>query len=246
MSGHSKWSQIKRKKAITDNKRGGMISKHLALITAAVRSGGSGDPSANLSLKNVLAAAKTDRVPVDNIAKAIERALGGGEGSQLEEVVYEGYGPNGVAVMVYALTDNRNRTAPEVRHAFTKHGGSMSGGVAWMFERKGLITLPKNDDATQELAIELGADDLDAYDDDGEPRLDVYTAFGDLNAVAEGFRAKKLEPLVVEFTSTVENTVELEPDDVGKVVKLLEALEDLDDVQKVYSNVDLENLAVEA
>jgi YebC/PmpR family DNA-binding regulatory protein len=246
MAGHSKWAQIKRKKAINDNRRGAMVSKHLALITAAVRSGGSGDPAANLALKNALAAAKTDKVPADNIQRAIDRALGGGEGGNLEEVVYEGYGPAGVALMVYALTDNRNRTGPEVRHAFTKHGGNMSGGVAWMFERKGLITLPKNDDATQELAIELGADDLDAYDDDGEPRLDVYTAFADLNAVAEGFRARGLEPLVAEFTSIAANTVDLESDDVGKVVRLLETLEDLDDVQKVYSNVNLENATIEA
>ena len=246
MAGHSKWAQIKRKKAVNDNRRGAMVSKHLALITAAVRSGGSGDPAANLALKNALAAAKTDKVPADNIQRAIDRALGGGEGGNLEEVVYEGYGPAGVAIMVYALTDNRNRTGPEVRHAFTKHGGNMSGGVAWMFERKGFITLAKNDDATQELAIELGADDLDAYDDDGEPRLDVYTAFADLNAVAEGFRAKNLEPLVAEFTSIAANTVELSSDDVGKVVRLLETLEDLDDVQKVYSNVNLENATVEA
>ena len=246
MAGHSKWAQIKRKKAVNDNRRGAMVSKHLALITAAVRSGGSGDPSANLSLKNVLAAAKTDKVPADNIARAIERALGGGEGSNLEEVVYEGYGPAGVAIMVYALTDNRNRTAPEVRHAFTKHGGNMSGGVAWMFERKGLITLGRDDDATQELAIELGADDLDSYDDDGEPRLDVYTAFTDLNAVAEGFRAKGYEPLVVEFTSVAANTVSLEPTDAAKVLRLLEVLEDLDDVQNVYSNANLDEVTVEA
>jgi YebC/PmpR family DNA-binding regulatory protein len=246
MAGHSKWAQIKRKKAVNDNRRGAMVSKHLALITAAVRSGGSSDPAANLALKNALAAAKTDKVPADNIQRAIDRALGGGKGGNLEEIVYEGYGPAGVAVMVYALTDNRNRTGPEVRHAFTKHGGNMSGGVAWMFERKGLITLPRNDDATQELAIELGADDLDAYEDNGEPRLDVYTAFADLNAVAEGFRARSLEPLVAEFTSVATNTVDLSNDDLGKVMRLIESLEDLDDVQNVYSNVNLENATIEA
>jgi YebC/PmpR family DNA-binding regulatory protein len=136
MAGHSKWKQIKRKKAVNDNRRGASVSKHLAAISAAVRAGGSGDPAGNLGLKNALAAAKTDKVPTDHIARAIERALGSGEGSQLEEVVYEGYGVGGVAVLVYALTDNRNRTAPEVRHAFSKYGGNMSGGVAWMFERQ--------------------------------------------------------------------------------------------------------------
>jgi YebC/PmpR family DNA-binding regulatory protein len=243
MAGHSKWAQIKRKKAVTDKRRGAMYSKHLAAITAAVRSGGSGDPAANLSLKNSLSLAKRDGVPVDNINKAIEKALGGGEGSSLDEVVYEGYGPAGVAVMVYALTNNRNRTVGEVRHAFTKYGGNMSGGVAWMFNRQGLITLPKNDEATQELAIDLGADDFEAYDDDGEPRLDVYTAFEDMLTVAEGFRKAGLEPISAEFTSVTENMVALDAGDAGKVERLLEALEELDDVQNVYSNADLEALA---
>ena len=242
MAGHSKWKQIKRKKAVNDNRRGASVSKHLAAISAAVRAGGSGDTAGNLGLKNALAAAKTDKVPTDHIARAIERALGSGEGSQVEEVVYEGYGVGGVAVLVYALTDNRNRTAPEVRHAFSKHGGNMSGGVAWMFERQGLITLDKNDDATQELAIELGASDLEVYHEEGEPRLDVYTSFADMNAISEGFRAQKLEPLVVEFTSTAANTVDISLDDTAKVLKLLEALEDLDDVQNVYSNANLDDV----
>ena len=247
MAGHSKWAQIKRKKAVNDNRRGAVISKHLAAIIAAVRSGGSGDPAANLALKNAVAAAKSDTVPQDNINRAIERALGSGEGSNLEEVVYEGYGPAGVALMVYALTDNRNRTAGEVRHAFSKHGGNMSGGVAWMFERKGLIVLPTASDEAQELAIELGADDFESYEDeDGNPRLDVYTPFGELYAIAEGFRARRIEPLSVEFTSVAQNTVDLAADDAGKVVRILEALEDLDDVQNVYSNANLENVSVEA
>jgi YebC/PmpR family DNA-binding regulatory protein len=243
MAGHSKWAQIKRKKAVTDKKRGAMYSKHLAAITAAVRSGGSGDPAANLSLKNALSLAKRDGVPVDNINKAIDKALGGGEGANLDEVVYEGYGPAGVAVMVYALTNNRNRTVGEVRHAFTKYGGNMSGGVAWMFNRKGLITLGKNDEATQELAIDLGADDLEAYDDDGEPRLDVYTTFEDMLSVAEGFRKAGVEPISAEFTSVTDNMVALDASDAGKVERLLEALEELEDVQNVYSNADLEALA---
>jgi YebC/PmpR family DNA-binding regulatory protein len=242
VAGHSKWAQIKRKKAVNDNRRGAMISKHLAAIQAAVRSGGSGDPAANLALKNSLAAAKIDGVPADNINRAIERAVGGGEGSSLEEVVYEGYAPAGIAVMVYALTDNRNRTASEVRHAFAKYGGNMSGGVAWMFERKGLIVLPTDSEAAQELAIELGAEDFEA--DDG--RLEVYTAFSDLYPIAEGFRAKGIEPEVAEFTSLASNNIDLSDEDAAKVMRALEALEDLDDVQNVYSNANLDNVGVEA
>ncbi len=241
MAGHSKWAQIKRKKAVNDNKRGAMWAKYLKSIGAAVRQGGSGDPSANLALKNVLTLAKRDGVPADNITRAIEKALGGGEGTSLDEVIYEGYGPAGVAVMVYALTDNRNRTAGEVRHAFTKYGGNMSGGVAWMFLRKGLVTLPKNDEVTQDLAIELGADDFESYEENDQPRLDVYTAFTDMNAVADGFRKKNLEPIAIEFVSIAANTTEVSPEDAAKVLRFLEAVEDLDDVQNVYSNANLDS-----
>jgi YebC/PmpR family DNA-binding regulatory protein len=240
MAGHSKWAQIKRKKAVTDKKRGAMYSKHLAAISVAVRNGNSGDPAANLSLKNALSLAKRDGVPADNISNAIKKALGGGEAAQLDEVIYEGYAVAGVAVLVYGLTNNRNRTAGEVRHAFTKHGGNMSGGVAWMFLRKGLITLGQNDDDTQLMAMDLGADDFEIYDDDGQPRMDVYTAFADMINVAEGFRKAGLEPISVEFTSLAENMVEVSAEDAPKVERLLEALEELDDVQSVYSNANLE------
>ncbi len=245
MAGHSKWSQIKRKKAVTDKKRGAMYSKHLAAITAAVRSGNSGDPTANLGLKNALSLAKRDGVPADNIANAIKRALGGGEGVQLDEVVYEGYGPAGVAIMVYALTNNRNRTAGEVRHAFTKYSGNMSGGVAWMFTRKGLITLDKNDDETQLIVMDLGADDLEVYDDDGEPRMDVYTTFETMMPIAENLRQAGLEPISAEFTSLADPLTEVSAEDAPKVLKILEALEDLEDVQNVYSSADLENFDIE-
>ncbi len=242
MAGHSKWSQIKRKKAVTDKKRGAMYSKHLAAISVAVRNGNSGDTAANLGLKNALSLAKRDGVPADNIANAIKKALGGGEAAQLDEVIYEGYGAAGVAVLVYGLTNNRNRTAGEVRHAFTKHGGSMSGGVAWMFERQGLITLAKNDDDTQLMAMDLGATDLEVYDEDGEDRMDVYTSFTDMIGIAESFRQSGLEPISVEFTSLAENTVDVSPEDAPKVLRLLEALEELDDVQSVYSNLNLDAL----
>ncbi len=242
MAGHSKWSQIKRKKAVTDKKRGAMYSKHLAAISVAVRNGNSGDIAANLGLKNALSLAKRDGVPADNISNAIKKALGGGEAVQLDEVIYEGYATAGVAVLVYGLTNNRNRTAGEVRHAFTKHGGSMSGGVAWMFMRQGLITLPKNDDETQLMAMDLGATDLEIYDEDGQARMDVYTTFTDMIGIAESFRQIGLEPISVEFTSLAENIVDVSPEDAPKVLRLLEALEELDDVQSVYSNLNLDAL----
>jgi YebC/PmpR family DNA-binding regulatory protein len=239
MAGHSKWKQIKRKKAVNDNRRGATISKNIAAIQAAIRSGGgSSDPTANLAFKNALASAKSDGVSVDNINRAIERASNM-EGGGPEEVIYEGYGPYGVAVMVYALTDNRNRTGPEVRHAFTKHGGSMSGGVAWMFSRKGYLVLPKADESTQELAIELGADDMEVFEDeDGNEKLEVYTGFGDLYAVAEGFRAKGIEPETAEFDNIPATKVDLSEEETIKVLKLIDLLEDLDDVQSVYSNAN--------
>jgi YebC/PmpR family DNA-binding regulatory protein len=238
MAGHSKWAQIKRKKAVNDSRRSAMISKHINAIQAAVRSGGSGDPGANLALKNTLTLAKRDGVPADNITRAIDRAVSM-EGGGPEEVVYEGYGAAGVAVLVYALTDNRNRTAPEVRHAFSKHGGNMSGGVAWMFSRKGYLLLPTNSDAAQELAIELGADDMEAItDEEGQEKLEVYTAFADLYTIAEGFRAAGIEPEGVEFDSVPANRLQLSIEDANKVLKLIDALEDLDDVQSVYTNAD--------
>ena len=159
LAGHSKWAQIKRKKAINDKQRGRVISKHIRAIQAAVREGGSGDSSVNLSLKNALAAAKSDDVSADSVERAIERGLGSSEGnaSAYETATYEGYGPHGVAILIEALTDNRNRTAAEVRHVFNKHGGDMSGNTAWQFETKGIIVLSDADETVQELAISTGA-----------------------------------------------------------------------------------------
>ena len=242
MSGHNKWSQIKRKKAINDNRRGANISKHLAAIQAAVTSGGSGDPAGNLALKNTIAAAKTDGVPSDNVNRAIERAVGAGEGGGLEEAVYEGYAPAGAALLVYTLSDNRNRTAAEVRHTFVKHGGNMSGGVAWMFKRRGLIVLPTDSEAAQELTIEVGAEDFEASDG----VLVVYTAFEDLYSIAEAFRAKGFEPETAEFASVADTMLDLNPDDAAKVARIVEALEDLDDVQKVFTNANLDEAQVNA
>src|SRR5690606_25478841 len=161
LAGHSKWAQIKRKKAVLDRQRGKIISKHIRAIQSAVRAGGSGDPSVNLPLKNALGAAKTDNVPQDNIDRAIERALGGGEGGSFDEVVYEGYGPAGVGVVAEALTDHGHRTAAEVGHVSCKHGGNLSGSTAWQFAAKAVIVVERADEELQEIAIDLGADDLE-------------------------------------------------------------------------------------
>ena len=234
MAGHSKWSQIKRKKAVNDNQRGKTISKHIRAVQAAVREGGSGDPAANLPLKNALAAAKSDDVPQDNIDRAIERALGGGEGNSFDEVAYEGYGPAGVALLVEALTDNRNRTVAEVRHVFSKYGGNMSGSTAWQFESKGVIVLGDTSEGTQELAIELGADDLEA-----DELLTIYTGPTELYTVLEGLQARGLEAEVAQLTKIAQTETELSAGDADKLVRLIEALEDLDDVQSVYTTANL-------
>ena len=237
MAGHSKWSQIKRKKGANDKKRSAVISKHLRAITAAVRSGGSGDPSGNLSLKNVIAAAKTDTVPVDNIESAIKRGLGGEAGAaDYKEAVYEGYGPGGTAIYIETLTDNVTRTVAEVRNVFNKRGGSLgnSGSVAWQFENKGVIYLPVNSEAAQEAAIELGAEDMQ----EGEDGLEISTAPGELYAVSEGLGAQGFKVESAQLSRVPGSTVNVSVDDARKLMVLIEALEDLDDVQNVYSNAD--------
>ncbi len=236
MAGHSKWSQIKRKKAVNDKQRGKAISKHIRAIQSAVREGGGGDPTANLPLKNALAAAKSDNVPVDNIDRAIERGLGAADGGAVFETVqYEGYGPSGVAILVEALTDNRNRTAGEVRHVFTKRGGNLSGSVAWQFETKGVIVVTSMDEVVAETAIEAGAEDLEV--DDGATV--VTTPATELYAVVEALQAAGFEPESSELTKVPQTTTELSAEEAARVVAFMEALEDLDDVQNVFSTADL-------
>ena len=240
MAGHNKWSQIKRKKAANDNQRGKAISKHIRAIQSAVREGGGGDPGANLPLKNALAAAKSDNVPVDNIDRAIERALGGAEGgAAFETVLYEGYGPGGVAVLVEALTDNRNRTVGEVRHVFSKRGGNLSGSVAWQFETKGLIVVERDDEAVTEAAIEAGAEDIEVE----EGATTIYTAPTALYDVVDAMQSAGFDPQVSQLTKVPQTTTALAADTAGRVVSFLEALEELDDVQNVYSTADLSAFA---
>ncbi|WP_027482568.1 YebC/PmpR family DNA-binding transcriptional regulator [Deinococcus pimensis] len=243
MAGHSKWAQIKRKKGANDKKRSAIISKHIRAITAAVRSGGSGDPAANLSLKNAIAAAKTDTVPADNIEGAIKRAVGQGEGgADYKEATYEGYGPGGTAILIETLTDNVNRTVGEIRAVFNKRGGSLgnSGSVAWQFEKKGLILISEQGEDAQEAAIELGAEDLSETEDG----LEISTDPTDLHAISEGLTSRGFSVESAQVSMLPSNTVEVSGADADKLMVLLEALEELDDVQNVYSNADLS--AVEA
>ncbi len=243
MAGHSKWAQIKRKKGANDKKRSAVISKHLRAIGAAVRSGGSGDPAGNLSLKNAIAAAKTDTVPADNIENAIKRAVGGAEGgADYKEQSYEGYGPGGTAIFIETLTDNVNRTVSDIRTVFNKRGGSLgtSGSVAWQFEKKGVLLVKETSEAAQEAAIELGAEDFQETEDG----LEVTTDPTDLYAVSEGLTEKGFTVESAQLTMLPSNTVEVSGADADKLMVLLEAIEDLDDVQNVYSNADLS--AVEA
>jgi YebC/PmpR family DNA-binding regulatory protein len=243
MAGHSKWAQIKRKKAVNDLKRGKVISKYLRAIAAAARAGGSADPAANVQLRNTIEAARNDDVPNETIERLLAKLQGGGEeANAYEEVVYEGYAPGGVAVLVQALSDNRNRTASEVRHLFSRHGGSLgaSGAVAWQFDRRGLIVLP-NSEAAQEAAIELGALDLQ----ESEGTLEVYTDPTEVYAVASGLKERGFPVESATITMVPQNTVTLSEGEVSRVLNLIEALEDLDEVQEVYTNLDPSCLSLE-
>lgn len=239
MAGHNKWSQIKRKKAANDNARAKIITKHVRAIQTAVRDGNSGDPEVNTPLKNAISAAKSDNVAQDNIDRAIDRALGNTEGVSYDEVVYEGYGPAGVAFVIEALTDNRNRTIAEVRHVFSKHNGNLSGATAWQFDTKGIIMVNDASESMQELAIELGADDIEA--DENENMLSIYTPMTELYTVVEALEAKSIKPVMSQLTKVPQTETELSSADAGKVVRMTEALEDLDDVQNVYSTANLDN-----
>ncbi len=240
MAGHNKWSQIKRKKAANDKQRGKIISKHVRAIQTAVREGGGPDPEHNVQLKNAIGAAKADDVSGDNIERAIERASGGAEGAAaFDAVAYEGYGPAGVAFLVEALTDNRNRTVAEVRHVFTKHGGNMSGSTAWQFDAVGVLVYPVGDDAAQEAlqeaAIEAGARDLEVEDE----AVTVFTEPTDLYAVAATIESEAgVRADVAQLTKIPQAAAPVSDADAAKVARMVDALEELDDVQNVYTTAD--------
>ena len=243
MSGHSKWSTIKRKKGAADAKRGQLFTKLTREITVSAKEGG-GDPEANFRLRLAIQRARTENMPVDNIQRAIQKGTGGGDGdgAHYDEIMYEGYGPNGVAMMVQALTDNRNRTVAEVRSIFTKAGGSLgeAGSVAWMFEPRGLIMVePKPGQDADELTlsvIDAGAEDVSA---DEEGQIEVITGFEDLKRVQEALTAQGIQIVTAERTMIPRTTMALDDKDLEQALRLVERLEDLDDVQTVYTNLDM-------
>ncbi len=242
MSGHSKWANIRFRKAAQDAKRGKIFTKLIREITTAARMGG-GDESSNPRLRSAVVAALAQNVTRDTIKRAIDRGVGGGEGADLENITYEGYGVGGVAVMVECMTDNHNRTASDVRHAFTKFGGNLgtSGSVGYLFTRKGVISFAPDEDGkmnideekAMEIGLEAGADDI-VTNDDGS--IDVYTtpeAFAD---VVEAFEKNNIKPVNAEVSMVPSTESELEGDQAVKCMRMIDALEDLDDVQNVYHN----------
>jgi YebC/PmpR family DNA-binding regulatory protein len=239
MSGHSKWSTIKRKKGKTDAARGKSFTKVIKEITAAVKSGGGADPAGNPRLRMAIDKAKEVNMPNDNIERAIKKAAGGGEGANLEEVVYEGYGPGGVAMMVEGITDNRQRTVSEIRNIFSKHGGNLgeTGCVSWMFKKKGIINFEKekiDEDKLMSGAIDAGAEDIKTE----ESMLVVETLPEKIEEVRNALK-DKFEVASSEVSMVPQNTIHLEGDDARKVLKLIGALEENDDVQNVHANFDI-------
>ena len=244
MSGHSKWSTIKHKKAAKDAKRGKIFTKLIREITVAARMGNSGDPAFNPRLRTAILAAKAASMPNDNVDRAIKKGLGGLEGAVFEDVNYEGYGPGGVAIMVTVLTDNRNRTVADVRSTFQRHGGSLgeSGCVSWMFARKGVIAVevgapgPLDEDRLMEVALEAGADDVQEHGDSFE----VTTSPESFEKVREALEKLGAKVVSAEVALVPQNTVPVRGAEAQQCLRLLEALEDHDDVQSVAANADID------
>jgi YebC/PmpR family DNA-binding regulatory protein len=246
MSGHSKWHTIKHKKGALDAKRGKIFTKLIKEITVAARTGGTGDLEANARLRKAVTDAKAQNMPNDTIDRAIKRGTGELEGVNYDEITYEGYGIGGVAVLVETMTDNRNRTVAEIRHLFSKNGGNMgeAGSVAWMFDKKGYIVVDKSaksEDELFEIVIEAGADDMQLEGD----VFEIYTAPENFDAVHEAVKAAGIEPQAAEISMIPQNYIELAGDDAKKMLKLYEALDDNDDVQKVYANFDIDESEME-
>ena len=246
MSGHSKWSTIKHKKGKEDAKRGQLFSKLSRAISVAAREGGS-DPDSNAALYTAIEKARSYSMPKDNIDRAIQRGAGQGEGEAYESILYEGYGPAGVAILVEVLTDNRNRSAADVRNIFSKHNGSLAqpGAVAWLFERRGSIVVDgarHDEDDVMAAAIEAGADDVII---DGAS-FEVLTAPTTLSAVRDGMAAAGIQLEQAELTMVPKTTVVLGEADARRTLRLIDALEDSDDVQEVYANFDIPEEVLEA
>src|SRR6266567_919799 len=233
MAGHSKWKQIKRKKAVTDARRGALFTKLIREITIAAKQGG-GDPAGNARLRTAIDAAKAENMPLDNIERAIKKGTGELEGVQYVEVAYEGYGPGGAAIFIEATTDNANRTVAEIRHVFQRYGGNLGAAktVAWMFDRKGQITV----DTTREAALEAGADDMVR---DGDLFL-ITGSVSQLHAIQEKLKARRIPVQSAEIAMIPKSTVKVDGRDAKQLLELIEALEQMDDVAKVSSNFDID------
>ncbi len=241
MSGHSKWSQIKHKKAHSDAKRGKAFTKIVKEISIAARLGG-GDPDGNPRLRTAIEKAKEVNMPHDNIKKAIMKGTGELPGVNYEEFVFEGYGPAGVAVMIEVMTDNKNRTLPEIRHVLTKHGGSLgeTGCVSWMFDKRGYILVAKSaasEDAVMSVALEAGAEDM--RNDPAEENFEIITAPEDFSRVKEAIEKANIPVGSAEVTMLPKNYVVLDEKTADQTIRLMDALEENDDVQNVYSNFDI-------
>ena len=239
MAGHSKWAQIKRKKAVADARKGQLFTKLAREITAAARAGG-GDPAANVTLRLLIEKAKAANMPKENIERAIQRGTGELKGEELEELYYEGYGPGGIALMLHVLTDNRNRAVADIRRIFNRQGGSLgeSGCVAWMFDKKGVITIEANGQDPEELAllaIDAGAEDVEIDDN----LVQVYTAPERLAQVKENLEKQAVSIETAELAMVPKSRMELDEHQTIQAMKLIEALEELEDVQDVYSNLEI-------
>ena len=244
MSGHSKWATIKHKKGALDAKRGKIFTRLIKEITMAAKQGG--DAEKNPRLRTAVAAAKAENMPADNIKRAIQRGTGELEGATYEEITFEGFGPGGVAILVEVTTDNRNRTVSEIRHCFSKNGGNMgaAGSVAHMFSKRGDIVIPKSaakEDDLMNIVLEAGADDLK---DDGD-NWEILTEPNAYEGVLEAVKKAGLTPEVAEIGMIPQNYVKLEGQQASTMIRLLEALEDQDDVQHVYSNFDIDQAQLE-
>jgi len=243
MSGHSKWHQIRRQKGVNDARRGQLFTRLGREIVVAVREGGSPDPEANFRLRMAVQRAREANMPMDNIERTIKRASGSGEGASLEEIAYEGYAPGGAAIMVQVMTDNRNRTAAEIRSTFNKNGGNLGevGCVDWIFEPRGVIEIALDgksaDDLTLE-AIDAGAEDVDTPDG-GQEELTIYTEPAKLEGVRKVLDAKKFHITRAESTLVPKTKIELGEKEGLQTLRLIDKLEELDDVQNVYTNAEI-------
>ena len=247
MSGHSKWATIKRKKAATDQKRGNLFTKLVKEITISAKMGG-GDPSGNPRLRLAVDTARANSMPMDNIQRAIKKGTGELDGATYDEITYEGYGPAGIALIIETATDTRNRTVADIRHIMSRNNGSLgeSGSVSWMFQRKGSLDVPKSamqEDALMELLLDAGLEDLDG---DDEVYYTVVTDIRDLENAKKALDEAGIAYENAKVDLIPENYIELEADDAEKVIRLIDALENNDDVQVVYTNMEISEKAMDS